>query len=661
WIDPPMASPTPVVDRLIQALSHIRNSTTDAKLIQVWVPVDRGGGERVLTTNDQPFSLHPGCPSLAHYREISVDYHFPAEDDSEGVLGLPGRVFRSRVPEWTPDVRFFTWDEYPRIVHARKYDVRGSLVVPVLEEGSRSCLGVVEVVLTTQKIRYRPELESVCKALEAVNLRAVELSSSSNVNTSDSTYQAALPEILHVLRSACFDHSLPLAQTWVSCISQGKQGCRHSNDNVKNCVSPVESACCIFDPHIRGFHEACSEYHLLKGLGVVGRAFNTNKPCFSNDVTSCSKTEYPLSHYAKMFGLKGAVAIRLRSASTGSTDFVLEFFLPVNCEDSAEQKKLLISLSKTVQDCSQTLYVVTDEETNYTVINESKIAAAQSMANHQESSSSTFKLGSKYDYTFVFSGSTSETLATNRKKEKRRIKAEKAITLQDLRQHFAGTLKEAARNLGVCPTTLKRVCRQHGIQRWPSRTIKKVDHSLKKIQRVIESVHGASNTVNIKPFSSNFTGRASSSRGFPESNTLDDLNLSERAPAPAGLSVLPSSSCSQSSSSSGSSNRSPASDGNNLVPIAPAAEETVPKSQERNGPRVKVRSGEDSVRFRMQSNWSYSDLFHEISQRFGADDPDEFHLRYLDDESDWILLTCDADLDECIRLYRSSPKETIKL
>ncbi|EYU24986.1 hypothetical protein MIMGU_mgv1a018299mg [Erythranthe guttata] len=34
-------------------------------LIQVWVPVN-GGGKRVLTTNNQPFSLDLNCPCLAH-------------------------------------------------------------------------------------------------------------------------------------------------------------------------------------------------------------------------------------------------------------------------------------------------------------------------------------------------------------------------------------------------------------------------------------------------------------------------------------------------------------------------------------------------------------------------------------------------------------------
>ncbi|KAK5831580.1 hypothetical protein PVK06_015378 [Gossypium arboreum] len=364
WIGP-RTNPGPstsVMLRLIGALNHIKDSAKETDvLVQLWLPVNKGG-RRILTTSEQPFSLDPNSQRLASYRNISVKYQFPAEEDSKDMAGLPGRVFLSKVPEWTPDVRFFRSDEYHRVDHAQQHGVRGTFALPVFEQGNRTCLGVIEVVMTTEKIKIKPEMESVCKALEAVNLRSFTASSTGNIQACNSSYQAALPEIKEVLKRACETHRLPLAQTWVPCMQLGKEGCPHSTENYFHCVSTVDDACYIAEPNIRGFHEVCSEHHLLKGQGVAGRAFMTNQPCFSTDITSFKKTEYPLAHHAKMFKLHAAVAIRFRCIHTGKADFVLEFFLPADCRDPEGKKEMLNSLSIILQQVCCSLRVVTNEE-----------------------------------------------------------------------------------------------------------------------------------------------------------------------------------------------------------------------------------------------------------------------------------------------------------
>eukprot|EP00884_Botryococcus_braunii_P003335 jgi/Botrbrau1/13001/Bobra.384_1s0025.1 len=47
----------------------------------------------------------------------------------------------------------------------------------------------------------------------------------------------------------------------------------------------------------------------------------------------------------------------------------------------------------------------------------------------------------------------------------------KKLQLHELQAQFGLGLKEAAARLRVCPTTLKRACRRHGIQRWPRRQV----------------------------------------------------------------------------------------------------------------------------------------------------------------------------------------------
>ena len=60
----------------------------------------------------------------------------------------------------------------------------------------------------------------------------------------------------------------------------------------------------------------------------------------------------------------------------------------------------------------------------------------------------------------------------NKEQEEANKSAPWGITLELLQTQFSKHLKDAATDLGVGSTTLKRICRQYGIARWPRRSLK---------------------------------------------------------------------------------------------------------------------------------------------------------------------------------------------
>ncbi|GFY82639.1 plant regulator RWP-RK family protein [Actinidia rufa] len=560
-----------LAEKMLRALSLFKESSGGGILAQVWVPI-KNGDRYILSTCEQPYLLDQ---MLAGYREVSREYTFSAEEKQGSFPGLPGRVFISKLPEWTSNVVYYNEAEYLRVQHAVHHEVRGSVALPIFEDDPLeiSCCAVLELVTTKEQPNFDLEMENVCRALQAVNLR-----STAPPKLYAQNQRAALAEIMDVLRAVCHAHRLPLALTWIPCCYNEGVGNDISRLCVKGgnaslnekCILCIEdTACYVNDREMQEFVHACAEHYLKEGQGISGKALQSNHPFFFPDVKSYTISDYPLVQHARKFGLTAAVAIRLRSTFTGDDDYILEFFLPVNMKGSTEQQLLLNNLSGTMQRISKSLRTVSDAElvgTKGSNVEFQKgslpnfAPVAISMRNSQQTLDSSLNSIDQmppdaFDPRTVLSepdGPHEQMSGSRRLMEKKQRVLQRNMSVvvgEQLVNHLKGEVGVADWRRGrageawgggevicswlkpqrrkvkfahkiVCPTTLKRICRQHGISRWPSRKINKVNRSLRKIQTVLDSVQGVEGGLKFDPTTGGLVAAGSIIQEFDTGGTI---------------------------------------------------------------------------------------------------------------------------------------------
>lgn len=131
------------------------------------------GDKYILSTCEHPYLLDH---MLAGYREVSRCFTFSTEVKHAGFLGLPGRVFSSKVPEWTSNVSHYNKGEYLCKDLALSHEVRGSIDLPIFEDDSydTSCCAVLELVPMKEKADFSTKMDHVSRALEVNILLLIE-------------------------------------------------------------------------------------------------------------------------------------------------------------------------------------------------------------------------------------------------------------------------------------------------------------------------------------------------------------------------------------------------------------------------------------------------------------------------------------------------------
>lgn len=75
---------------------------------------------------------------------------------------------------------------------------------------------------------------------------------------------------------------------------------------------------------------------------------------------------------------------------------------------------------------------------------------------------------------------------------------------------------------------------------------------------------------------------------------------------------------------------------------------------------IKATYREDIIRFRISLNSGIVELKEEVAKRLKLE-VGTFDIKYLDDDHEWVLIACDADLQECVDISRSSGSNIIRL
>ncbi|GJN18945.1 hypothetical protein PR202_gb06161 [Eleusine coracana subsp. coracana] len=449
--------------------------------------------------------------------------------------------------------------------------------------------------------------------------------------------EPAMSEVSRILTTVCEAHQLPLAQTWVRCK-------RCNTTALTSAAAPFHLAAAD-DGGARGFREACAEHHLRDGRGgLVEEAAAARGPRFCADVAKYSMDAYPLAHHARFGGLAGCLAVcaELMTRRGGEReDCVLEFFLPPECRDGAAQKAAAEAVAATIRErfgggelkavhvCGLHddlgFEVAADDDDCVQRPDDDRaiLAAAVASAEDVEVEAPETNNGEHEK-----EEEDPKPRAGRRKRKKKKVgkrKNEKTVSLEELQRYFSGRMKDAARSLGVCPTTMKRICRQHGISRWPFRQIAKANNSLDKVKRIFEAVQYTPTPPMAAPAASQQGPTPATAHGAPA--------------------VLPCRSGAHGvASSQGSCCQEP-----------PPRKSTImrkPFHASNDGlVTVKASYRGDIVRFRVPSSAGVEAVKGEVAKRLGLD-MDAFDVKYLDDDNEWVLLFATLISRSASKLFR---------
>lgn len=689
---PPTVDPTQTVggafvERLREALTYLPLRKRESRLLQIWVP-DDDDPETLMTslgTNFLPYLIEGPGDELAAFRSFSISYRFGVGQFS-GVEGLPGRVFRSGRPEISSNVQGYQRTDYPRLPDAIRCGIRASVGLPIYntQSGAPKTVAVLEIVRLSNDQSFGDELQELASALGVVHLSTWGQERSPIITLGSNSRSSTQDMLGQLVKKTCKEHYLPYSQAWERCtIGAGgpELGTSELTCEMLSCCNlPFFAQGSEFD----SYRQSC-QAGLSLGRDPVSCAWRTSTSMLCSNAEANLDEEGGLLHLAVAHKVASMLVVCLKQKQGGAGPcYVMEIHLPKSVESVTSQMELCSEIMGMISSLASDAFQV---DPNFEVFSNDLGTNSEGKAEGQEPEVDELdKSLSKSE------GVQNQSVV-------------KSISLAQLQEHFVYNLKDAAERLGVCPTTLKRICRHYGISRWPCRKLKKVCRSISKLQGVVEGVPGVDigkfDWANLANKPSDIDGEAFASNAGKQDPSLkesepNDVSAEHRRCPPAetehgctavGLrreSAWPSTNslsprCQPNNAQSSGSDLS--GDGkkeeaqkmcgafhdlqDSRVVVDPleaapdsGAEPTLletmrsgqPQDQgEHSGISIKATFGDERLRFQYRDGMNYESVLYEVSAYFKVP-PQALRIQYLDDQQDWITLARDADLQECIEV-----------
>ena len=442
--------------RVLEDVAALSGNEQHGCLAQLWM-AERREDDVVLCCH-QEFV----CVKATHRADLLSTYHDSWKlfffntslSGTEAFLGAPGRVFTRNEPTYTASSQCYSSAEFSRHVLAQQCGIHTSLTVPISvgTDPSRP-IGVLELSFNHVVDSIGNVYADTARAISthglctAESMRIAPREVLSNAIAADVSRINA-QEIDAALKACCQSFGIPFAQVWIP----------HNDSSLVTAGAPYYQSSGYF----QHYRESASNVSLDLNSGVAGKIWSKGSMVWVHDLNAISQIDLPLKHSCVLLKMRGfcLLKIALRNVMTGAPlTVVLEVQLNPNLSTPQEQAKTVQRFWSSVE---QYLNAIVYTNTDKSWLEEMKTAQISNNA----------ALASLDD---------NPVSNTPVQQQLRDSGALWGITLEVLQQNFHKHLKQAASDLGVGSTTLKRICRQYGITRWPRRSLTSKQGKLKEM------------------------------------------------------------------------------------------------------------------------------------------------------------------------------------